>query len=216
MFANKKVLMVVAHADDEVLSFGATAHRFKDVSEFHVLIMTNKCFRWQRDFATESHILESVGRVKEILGIKEYHFGRLREGFLDIDMYETSHIVEYYIDKIRPDIIFTHYGNCCHQDHRSCFRATEISTRFFGGTIFSGEVIDSTDRVLTSPFTPNIFVALREEDVVAKVNAMNCYKTELRYKRNEEGIVNYARYRGMTISSEFAESLILNRGVCLI
>lgn len=213
MFENKTVLVITAHLDDSELCFGGLIHRFKDVSDFHVLTMTNKYDVWRRDYDTEQQVVDASEQSRKILGIKKNYFGGLREGFVDKDMYEPVHCIEYHIEKIRPNIILTHYEYCCHQDHRACFRATEIAARFFEGSIFGGEVQESTDKIISHRFDPNFFVSLREEDVVAKARAMSCYKTELRYQRNEEGIRKYASFRGMFCGSKFAEALKLYRGV---
>ena len=100
IFDGKRILVVVAHADDETLQFGGLLHKYRETAEIHVLVLTNKYDVWRRDFATEQLVVQATERVKKILGIRQYMFGGLREGFVDKVLYEPIHCIEHELDDL--------------------------------------------------------------------------------------------------------------------
>jgi LmbE family N-acetylglucosaminyl deacetylase len=126
-------------------------------------------------------------------------------------------VVEKVKKEIQPDIIFTHYEHDLNIDHQITYRAVITATRPMVyetvKTIYSFEVLSSTEWKYPQEYSPNVFVDI-SDTLDLKIKAMTEYASELcqyPHPRSVEGIKIKAQMRGMEVGYKFAEAFMLIR-----
>ena len=215
--AGSKVLVVVAHPDDEVLMCGGTiAKHVAAGDDVHVLIFTDGV--WSRADATENDILERVGMLRESSRILCYRWEVLRFPDNQMDkeaLLDLVKIIEYKLNKIIPSIVYTHWHGDMNLDHRIVSEATKTACRPQPGCpvkmLLMGEVPSSSE--WAGGFNPNVFMDVTDT-WDKKLVALQCYKEELRegnHPRSIHKIESLAQYRGGTVGVKYAEAFELVR-----
>jgi len=226
---NRKVLVLSAHLDDEVLGVGGTMVRYIDEgSEVFIHIL--------RDGIAERHIGNKREYVKSC-AIKSANILKIPKeniSFGDFSLYDDftcKHIlgkknvldsVEDVLLKVRPHDVFTmHYGDT-HTDHLVVYKATELATtpngRAFGNIerVFSYETMSSTDQMFPlriNAFVPNFYVDISPY-ITTKLHAFSMYDTEMKqspHPRSLEKILVRASARGGEANMKYAEAFCLLR-----
>lgn len=229
----REVAVIAAHPDDEVLGCGATiAKHSASGDHVHVLILAEGVTSRDeiRDFATRSEELASLRgcaqRAGEILGIRSLHWGGFPDNRMDgVELLDVIKVVEMFLQKTGPEIIYTHHCGDLNIDHVITHRAVSTALRPLPGATFRRllhfEVASSTEwgAVATgAPFVPQWF-----EDVSGflstKLAALQAYRGEMRswpHPRSLQGVEAQARLRGACVGVDVAEAFMLgweiNRG----
>jgi LmbE family N-acetylglucosaminyl deacetylase len=224
-----KVLVIVAHPDDEVLGCGGTiARHASDGDRIEVLILAEGATSrdGQRDPKVRSAELAALRLAArdaaKVLGTEEPIFGDLPDNRLDsMPLIDVVKLVERMVIKVRPDIVYTHHAGDLNVDHRIVHEAVMTACRPQPDSsvqqILFFETVSSTEWRLStnSPFMPSWFV-----DVAAwmptKLRALEVYDAEMRrwpHARSTEAIEALARWRGATVGCVAAEAFVLGRGI---
>lgn len=216
----KKILIVVAHPDDEVLGcFGTVARLVKEGYEAYTLILgEGKTSRDEKRIVdnkkNEIEILNSeIKKANDIIGIKKcfvYDFPDNR--FDSVDLLDIIKVISKIKEEIKPDIIFTHYGNDLNIDHKITYQAVITATRPMENEsvkeIYSFEILSSTEWQYQISFSPDVFFDIKDT-IELKLSAMKCYKSELceyPHPRSLEGIELNAKYNGMRVGKNYVEA----------
>ena len=220
---NMKILVIAAHPDDEILGVGGTINKYiRRGEQVYVYIVTEGCSTQDR---VNSKVLErkrkEALKANEILGVEEIIFGNLPDMKLDtLPHFELNNEILKIVDRVSPDIVFTHHYSDLNNDHRKVYEATMVACRPLNNKIkeiYLYEVLSSTEWSGNEKnFVPNTFISLEEYDLEMKIKAIQEYKTELReypHPRSEKGIENLAKYRGQIISAKYAETFELIRKI---
>lgn len=223
----KKVLVVVAHPDDEVLGCGGTLAKLsKEKYKIFILILgegiTSREKNRQRS-KNELDIIqlqEQAKKANKLLGVEETFFCDFPDNRFDtVAFLDIVKKIEEVKIKIKPDIIFTHYGKDLNIDHQITYRTVLTATRPLKHEtvkqIYSFEVLSSTEWSYPLSFSPDTFFDI-SKTIDIKLKAMKQYKTELRefpHPRSLEGIKLNANYWGMKINKKFVESFKLVRDI---
>lgn len=224
-----KALIIAAHPDDDVLGCAGMISKYRNLVEFRVIFISegSSC-RYVLDDTPEAILLKAINernsfgiKALEILGINNYHFYNLPCGRLDqIPILEINKIIEKEIKNFKPDTVFTHSFEDTNNDHIIVHRATQMATRpgsnYFVNTVFSYEVLSSSEWRFTHTFSPNYFEVLSERDVNTKWLSLKEYESEVKdfpYPRSEDGIILLAKYRGMQCGNYYAEAFQLIRKI---
>lgn len=226
---NKKVLIIAAHPDDEILGCGGTiAKLIKNNCKVDVLFLSegvSSRFKLGETRNWDDEILarESMATAAaKFLGFSIIGF--MRNPNLRMDMLSlldiTKSVQKILIDN-KPDVIFTHHSGDLNTDHQICFNAVITACRPSGidfiESIFSFEVPSSTEwssSVNLPSFRPNYFIEINSE-IESKFGALNFYNFEMRefpHPRSKENIKALAQLRGSEIGFKFAEAFMLIRG----
>jgi len=173
----KKILVIAAHPDDEVLGCGATiAKHAKSGDEVHVVIMAEGATsrdeqRLPHLRASELSELERAARsAGEILGSVSLTLHQLPDNRLDsVDLLDLVKLVEQQIDSVKPEIVYTHHAGDLNVDHRRVSEAVAVACRPQPlqpvKTLLFFEVQSSTEWQVPGsglPFTPNWYVDVSE------------------------------------------------------
>ncbi|KLE01000.1 PIG-L family deacetylase [Aliarcobacter butzleri] len=217
---SKKILIVVAHPDDEVLGcFGTVARLIKEGYEAYTLILgEGKTSRDEKRVVEnkkdEIEILNSeIKRANDTIGIKKtfiYNFADNR--FDSVDLLDIVKVISKVKEEIKPDIIFTHYENDLNIDHTITYKAVLTATRPMKNEcvkeIYSFEILSSTEWNYPISFSPDVYFDI-EDFIDIKLEAMKKYYSELceyPHPRSLEGIKLNAQYNGMRVGKKYVEA----------
>ena len=224
---NKKILIVAAHPDDEVLGcFGTVAKLIKDGYEAYTLILgegktsrdTQRVVENKKD---EIDLLNSeIQKANNIIGIKKVFIESFPDNRFDsVDLLDIIKVISKVKNEVQPDIIFTHYENDLNIDHQITYKAVITATRPMEDEcvkeIYSFEILSSTEWNYPLSFSPDTFWDI-SETLELKMNAMEQYRSELcqyPHPRSIEGIKLNAEYHGMRVGKQYVESFKTLRSV---
>lgn len=230
----KRVLVVAAHPDDEVLGCGGTLARLASEGvETHVALLADgvgsRYGARQRSEATalpaELDTRRAAAReAAKILGVRSVSFGDFPDNRMDIvPLLDIIQKLESLIDAIQPDGVFTHHPGDVNVDHRRIHEAITAACRpqpaYCVRTILCFEVPSSTEWQLPGggqPFVPNCYVGLSPNDLLARREALECYAAELRpwpHPRSLESLESLSRLRGGQAGVAAAEAFMIARAI---
>lgn len=221
----KNILVLAAHADDEVLGCGGTiAKLVKFDCSVTVVFFTNGVGSRQTDDTAEVRRNQAAYAACEELGVQNVFLHNFPDNQMDgINLLKVVKIIEGYIAEICPDTIFTHHAGDLNVDHRQVFLAAITAARPVPDAsvknIFSFEVQSSTEwgasAAPTLAFNPTTFFDITGT-IDKKLAAMMHYHEELRaapHPRSLELISALAKVRGSTVGVDYAEAFQLIRQV---
>lgn len=216
----KKIIVISAHPDDEILGCGGTLFKHKaNGDEIYWMITTNvfehQGFSKQRIESRQ----QEIKKVAEQLNIKKtfllnFPTMSLTEGSLITMIQKISDI----FNEVQPEIIYCVNRSDAHSDHRITFDAVMACTKSFRypyiKQVLMYECISETEFAPALPekvFQPNYFVDITM-CFKEKINAMKVYESEIgehpfpRSIRNSEAL---AVFRGASVGVEYAEAFQL-------
>ena len=223
----KKILVIAAHPDDEVLGCGGTIARLaQEGNEVHTLILgegitsrdtTRDQTGRQEDL---SQLRQQAVKANKILGVKNILFADFPDNRFDsVPLLDIVKEIEKIKDKIKPEIIFTHYGKDLNIDHQITCQAVITATRPIENEvvkeIYSFEVQSSTEWNFPLSFSPDTFFDI-SKTLEVKVKALKEYESELRkypHPRSLEGVELNAKYWGMRVGLNCAEVFKIVRAI---
>jgi len=216
----KKILIIAAHPDDEVLGcFGTVAKLVKEGYEAYTLILgEGKTSRDEQRVVEnkkdEIKILNNeIQNANNIIGIKKIFVESFPDNRFDsVDLLDIVKIISKIKEEIRPDIIFTHYENDLNIDHQITYKAVLTATRPMKNEsvkeIYSFEILSSTEWKYPISFSPDVFFDI-SNTINLKLDAMKEYNSELciyPHPRSLEGIRLNTKYQGMRVGKEYVEA----------
>lgn len=229
---NKRILIVVAHPDDELLGLGATMHRLiHDYGvQTHVVILgegvtsrADECDqgKWQKELQIHQSNIYLAQKIIGYHTVSVYAFPDNR--FDTISLLDIIKVIEKEKEIFNPEVIFTHHGGDLNIDHQRTFEAVITSCRPMKDekvkTIITFETPSGTEwRSPTDPrhFLPNVFFEVSEDNLEAKIKGMESYEFEKReypHPRSPEALKIQAKHWGITIGCQAAEAFCLVRNI---
>jgi LmbE family N-acetylglucosaminyl deacetylase len=216
-----KYLMVVAHPDDEVLGAGASIYKWTHKGDtVDVCIMSAEAKA--RAFRPEDNELDDdTHAALNFLGVNKEYEGK----FPNIEMNTVPHLqlvqhIENAIKESEPDIVITHHPADTNNDHLQTSMACQEAIRLFQRRpdvkriqeFWYMEVPSCTEWAINSAmkmFTPNCYVEVGSDGIMAKVKALSMYRGVMRpypHPRSEAYITGLAAYRGGQWGLNYAEA----------
>lgn len=224
-----KVLVIVAHPDDEVLGCGGTIARLvREGHDVYIAILgEGLTSRFEEREKANQALLEALhtcGRqVAGLLGAKNLFMYSLPDNRFDtVPLLDVIKIIEGMVEKLEPQVIYTHHPGDLNIDHQVTFRAVLTATRPTPGCpvreIYAFEVPSSTEwafQRISPIFRPNVFMDI-STTLEAKIQAMQTYTSEVRsspHPRSPEALRAIARRWGSVVGCEYAEAFELIRSI---
>ena len=218
---SKTVLVVSAHSDDEVLGCGGTiAKHTKSGDKVHLIFMTNGV--GSRNAKIEE--IELRKRVAQesadILGVSSIQQFDFPDNKMDtIALLDVVQAIEEVIDRLQPEIIYTHHIGDLNIDHQITHKAVMTACRpqpsFCVEEIYAFEVLSSTEWSTpgVAVFSPNVFIDITNY-IDIKKQVLEVYSEEMRQPPHSRSIDNALRLnalRGCAIGVGYAEAFELIR-----
>lgn len=197
-----KVLVFVAHPDDEVLGMGGTILKHikqKDTVKIAILatgitsrkksghknkpdynITNNE--KEKMDHEIEK-LRKDARKAVKILKVNEISFYDFPDNEMDsIPLLKVVKVIEREVSKFKPDLVYTHHHGDLNVDHRIVYQATITGCRPIEGNIkkiISFEIPSSTEWNYPASFNPNYFVSIHDQ-LGTKIKALEAYSSEIR------------------------------------
>ena len=225
-----KVLVIVAHADDEAIGCGGTLlkhHALHD--EIRIIYMTNgvdarQCMSAQEKIPAEKNSekrLSSQQKACQLLGVSQYYNFDFPDNQMDqVPLIQVVQVIEKMITDYQPSIIYTHHGGDLNVDHRIVHQAVITACRpqptTSIKTILTFEVNSSTEwstSAIGNDFLPNYFIDISKL-TNQKKQLLQCYQQEMRvypHSRSLQAIENLNQWRGNQMGLASAEAFMLIR-----
>lgn len=229
---NKRILVIVAHPDDELLGLGATMYRL--INEYscqvRVIILgegitSRSDARDQLKWKNELNVhRENIKTAQKAIGYDSVIIHDFPDNRFDtVALLDIIKIVEKEKRCFDPEVIFTHHGGDVNIDHQLTFEAVFTSIRPMYDekvqTIICFETPSGTEwRAATDPkhFIPNMFIEVSEEGLQAKIKGMESYEFEKRkfpHPRSPEALRIQAQRWGVAVGKKYAEAFTIVRTI---
>jgi LmbE family N-acetylglucosaminyl deacetylase len=228
----KKLLVVAAHPDDEVLGCGATvALRKRQGWETHLLILTRGNPAREKTEQARAQAADAIEKLQaetraaaDVLGFSSVTGCDFPDNRMDtVGRQDITHAIRETVERIRPDVIFTHHPGDYNWDHTITFESVLMAARqnpgdFAPSEIYAFEVLSSTERGYQNgdrAFHPTVYVNVAKS-IDKKKLALSYYASEARpypHPRSIEAVEFLARKRGGEVGIEYAEAFELIRRV---
>ncbi len=216
---NKKILIISAHPDDEILGCGGLIARIKKTNKIQIVFLTDGVSSRKKDKKNIDIRKKETLKLFNYLKINKPIFFNFNDNQLDSEsLLEIVKKIEEVIKKFKPNIVFTHYENCLNIDHQIAYKATITACRplkkyHFIEQIISYEVPSSTEWMISNKFVfkPNIYLNISKQ-IDDKIKYLKFYKSELKkypHSRSIKGIKTVASFRGIASGCKYAEAYIL-------
>jgi len=227
---NKRIMVVVAHPDDELLGCGATMNKL--ITEHNCICkavilgegITSRSeqrdpTKWEQELNEHKANIEKARKCIGYESVGVYDFPDNR--FDTVALLDIIKVVEKEKEEFKPDIIFTHHGGDVNIDHQRTFESVITATRPMKDemvkVIITFETPSGTEwRASSDPrhFIPNLFISISEENLKAKIKGIESYQFEMRdfpHPRSAEALRNLAQRWGIVVGSQLIESFQLIR-----
>ena len=224
----KRILVVAAHPDDEILGCGGTIARHADAGDqVQVLIAAEGATSRQehRDRRQASEELSALALAAQtaglILGAAGVELLDLPDNRLDsLDRLDLIKRIEQNIDRHQPEVVYVHHAGDVNVDHRRLHEAVVTACRPTPShqvrRLLSFEVASSSEWQppgSAPAFQPNWFIDISAQ-WQRKREALMAYASEMRpwpHARSVEALEHLARWRGAQVGVEAAEAFCLLR-----
>lgn len=215
---SRTVLIIAAHPDDELLGVGATARRHAlEGDSVHALVV---CEGVTMRYSGRDVPQAEQGRAAaEILGFASIEMLGLPDQRLDtLSLVEVVTPIEERVRRLRPQVVYTHFGGDLNRDHRLVCEAALVACRPVETCVealYSFETAGATEWNPPARFAPDYFVDV-SETLEEKLRAFACYETEVReypHPRSLEALRHRAHYWGAVANMRAAEAFVSLRRV---
>ncbi len=222
----KNVLVFAAHPDDELLGLGGTVRRLANEGVVVRAIILAEGLTSRADTREDAdktgleELQKDARKAADIVGYKSIEFCGLPDNRMDaMELLDIIKIVSGFIEKYRPDTIFTHHHGDLNIDHRITCEAVLTACRPVGEycveRIYAFETPSSSEwnYNYAEPFIPNVYFDVTDT-LEAKVKGMACYRTESTsypHPRSAEALRSLGSYRGSNSGFKAAEAFMLLR-----
>jgi LmbE family N-acetylglucosaminyl deacetylase len=216
--SGKRVLVVAAHPDDEVLGCGGTVALHVRAGDHvtSVIVCEGESLRYGTEGVGQSG---DMARAARTLGVADVRTLKFPDQRLDtLSLVEVITPLEQIVRDVRPQVVYCQYGGDINLDHQQLFRALLVATRpveEFIEAVYAFDTASSTEWAYPRTFIPDTWVDI-SATLETKLAAMACYKSEVReypHPRSIEGLRNRARAWGNQCCLDAAEVFMTVRRV---
>ncbi len=217
----KKILIVAAHPDDEILGCGGTIAKLIDSGcEAYSLVLSQGVDSRGENETEKIELRGQMLRANEVLGVKEVINLAFPDNVFDsVPLLNIIKEIEKIKSELQPDTIFTHFRNDLNIDHQITYKALLTATRPMEWEcvkrVLSFSTLSATEWRFPHTFSPNYFVNI-EGFLDKKISAMSEYKNELReypHPRSLKSLRLEAELMGSKVGCRSAEAFEIVRWI---
>ncbi len=213
----KKVIVIAAHPDDEILGAGGTLLKHIHNGDLLKWLIVTKVSE-ENGFSKERVISRQneIETVKKLVGFSSIH--QLNYSTMSLNSESVNKMIPEISSiflEFEPEIVYVMNRSDAHSDHRYTFEAVVACTKSFRypfiKKVLMYECISETEFAPQLPekvFTPNYFVDI-SDFLEKKIEIMQVYESELGkhpFPRSIENINALAVFRGASAGVKYAES----------
>jgi len=209
-----RILVIAAHADDEVLGLGGTiARHVRDGDHVNVAFMTDGVGSREASSHHAHARAQASQDALDILGAHLMYSGTFPDNALDtVSLLELTKVLERLKEQAQPDVIYTHHQGDLNIDHEVTARATLTAFRpqphETYAEIRAFEVNSSTEWSTGAPFIPDTYVDITStKDILMR--AYDAYAEEQRpdpHARSRQALATKVTKRGREVGVDAAEA----------
>lgn len=216
----KKVIVVSAHPDDEILGAGGTLLKHAEKGDEIFWLITTKVSE-EQGFSKEriESRNEEIRKVAEFLKVKKtFQLDYATMNLTSSELIKMVPEISKVFTEVEPEIIYCLNRSDAHSDHRITFDAVMACTKSFRypyiKQVLLYECISETEfapALHEKVFIPNYFVDI-SEFLKQKIEIMNVYESEISahpFPRSGKNIEALATFRGASVGVEYAEAFQL-------
>lgn len=212
---NKRVLVVAAHPDDELLGVGGIILRHSNNGDqVRVVIMCEgESFRYAKDVGQSI----ATQKAADILGVEQVY--SLDYPDQKLDMYTLTELIEpleIISEEFKPNIIYCQSACDANRDHKIVFEAANIAFRPINMWIeefYTFYTVSSTEWGYPRDFVPDTWIDI-SIFLERKRKAFECYTSEIRvypHPRSTKSLENQSHFWGNQCCMDSAEVLMTIR-----
>lgn len=222
-----RVLILVAHPDDEVIMAGATISKL--VSKEHEIFVGFYTKNEEAYFDKESQkerikrTIKEARKSSKLLGFS-FSFLSFKDMHLQGHKGSVLKATMAQIRKVKPDILITHHPQDKHIDHRTLGEIVPEANFQSGCRLCGGKAVWSAPLVLQGEidlemtdagFNFNVVSKVKRHDLEKKIQTFTCYSSvkgehKAQQKTLFEKLKIRAKQRGATVKARYGEAFILN------
>jgi LmbE family N-acetylglucosaminyl deacetylase len=216
-----RVLVIAPHPDDEVLGCGGIIKKMTSQNnEVWVLIISRGKIGMYSEERIQNVRQEAV-EAHKILCVKGTRFLDFPAPELDlVSVSVLSQAISVVLQELTIDTIYIPHRGDIHSDHKAVFDACLVAARPVNNNIvkriYSYETLSETE--WAAPFSDEAYIPDYFVDITgtfpAKIEAMRCYKSQLRdfpNPRSLRSVEALANFRGSTVGFTHAEAFMTIR-----
>ena len=220
---NNSVLVVAAHPDDEAIGcYGTLLNHYQIGDIINIIFLTDGVSSRGNSKKNKEERKKNCLKVLSSLGLKKNNvfFLDYPDNKMDsVPLLDVVKDIEKIKQKIKPNILYTHFSNDLNIDHRIAYQASVTASRPKTNEtvkkIFCFEILSSTEWSDKNKqiFSPNYFVDI-SKFINKKIKALKKYDKEIKKSPNArslENIKNLASIRGSSIGTYYAEAFFIER-----
>ncbi|HEX3628127.1 MAG TPA: PIG-L deacetylase family protein [Verrucomicrobiae bacterium] len=202
----KTVLCLGAHSDDIEIGCGATilslTRKNPEIAVWWV-VFTADGLRQAEAKKSARTFLQNAGKAQVI--VKQF-----RNGYFPFEAAGIKEFFEFLKSRINPDLVFTHFRNDRHQDHRL---VSDLTWNTFRNHLILEYEIPKYDGDLG---TPNLFAPVDKQLAQEKADNLCRFFSTQNNKHwfDQETFLSLMRLRGMECCSKYAEAFYVRKMVC--
>ncbi len=226
MVTRMKILILLAHPDDETILCGATIDKLvRNGHQVFVCFFTKNEQAYFGSETQEKRVKRTIKEAKQssrVLGFKCNFLD-----FKDMDLVKDKGLLIRAaireIRRVRPDIIITHNINDKHIDHKSLAEVIPEANFQSGCKLCGGENVwkaglvlqGEVDLEMTSAFSFTLVSLVNQVNLDKKIKAFCCYDSVKNEHDSDqrwlsEKIKMTAELRGKAVGGKFGEAFYLN------
>lgn len=221
----EKILVLAPHPDDDILGCGGTiAKHISNGDDVFIAVMTNGHVG-----APELYSEKEVKAIRAETTIAHEKLKVKNTFWFDFPAPQLEQHPQYLIagalskllNELNPNILYIPHKGDLHMDHGAIYNAALVAARPFPDQsvkrILAYETLSETEWGHPSPdsvFIPNVFNTLELEHFSAKIDALQCFESQIKAfpnTRSLKAIEHLASLRGSTVGQNYAEAFMLVR-----
>ena len=216
-----RILVIAPHPDDEILGCGGTIKKLTSQRNIVWILVISRGKKGMYPEERISNVRKEALLAHKLLCVAGTIFLDFSAPELDlVSISELSAAIIKVINELKTDTIYLPHRGDIHSDHKAVFNAGLVAARPMKNStvkrIYSYETLSETE--WAAPFGDDAFMPDRFENISdvfkAKLEAMKCYKSQLRdfpNPRSLKSIEALANLRGSTVGFTHAEAFMTIR-----